>query len=388
MTPGARYAAAIDILDEIQGGVAAEKALTTWGRQNRYAGSKDRAAVRDHVYDVLRCKLSCAALGGGTTGRALVLGLLRQSDVDPANVFNGAGYGPEELSAEEATFEAAPLTEVETLDLPDWILPKWRAALGKNAEAAAQFQRSRAPVTLRVNRRKSDRNHAQQQLALEDIQTRAHPSACDALIVTKNPRRISGSKPYQDGLVELQDASSQMAVAQWPLAAGQRVLDYCAGGGGKALAMAANADVSVFAHDISPARMRDLPARAARAGVQISLVDADALKKERPFDLVLVDAPCSGSGTWRRTPDAKWKLTQEGLEAYHDSQTSALTGAALLVATGGTLIYATCSVFRDENEAIVDMFASAHDDFSVEVQSLNVPVEDADGFYYCVLKKH
>src|SRR6056297_3425668 len=311
MTPAARVQAGAEILDAILAGEPAEKALTQWARRSRFAGSKDRAAVRDHVYDVLRRRASCGARGGGCSGRALMLGLLRQQGGDPDEIFTGQGHAPAPLSAAER----AAGNETEPYDLPAWIVPRFQDALAEDFARTERALRERAPVMLRVNARKGGRDAAIDALARDGIE--AHP--CDiaetALRVTSGARRVKLSSAYEDGRVELQDGSSQAAMSRLDLSGVARVLDFCAGGGGKSLALAARSAAQIVAHDAMPRRMADLPARAARAGAQITLAGLDEAVAAGPFNLVVCDVPCSGSGTWRRTPDAKWRLTEADLAA-------------------------------------------------------------------------
>ncbi len=298
MTPAARVQAAIEILDQILSGAPVEKALTGWARQSRFAGSKDRAAVRDHVFGALRCKRSFAAFGGAETGRGLMIGAFRSSGGDPAQLFTGERFAPTPIS--DGDQAQAFQSEAERLDIPEWLWPEFQQALGDEAEAAAIALQSRAPVHLRVNRAKAEREDVIRLLSEDGIQTSAHPACDTALEVAEGERKIAQSDAYKTGLVELQDAASQAVVAALDLQPGIRVLDYCAGGGGKTLALAASKGVQVFAHDANPGRMRDLPARAARAGAEVTILQSDQLAQQAPFDIVLTDVPCSGSGSWRR----------------------------------------------------------------------------------------
>ncbi|MBQ2261091.1 MAG: RsmB/NOP family class I SAM-dependent RNA methyltransferase [Loktanella sp.] len=381
MTPGARVAAAITVLDQISAGAFAEQALTAWARASRFAGAKDRAAVRDHVFDVLRSRRS---LGDGD-GRALMLRLMQRDGVDIDTIFNGIGHAPEPMYKDEIAALSHPLTlsDAAACDIPDGLWPLWQASLGADAVTAAQAQQARADVFLRVNQRKASIAQAMDALAQDGITTQPHPGICTCLRVRDNPRRIKTAAAYLTGLVELQDAASQRAVGLLPPAA--RLLDYCAGGGGKALAFADRDDAAVFAHDIAPARMKDLPDRAARAGVTITTLATAELADHAPFDLVFCDAPCSGSGTWRRTPDAKWRLTADRLQALTTMQDDVITQAAPLVATGGLLAYATCSVLRDENDAVVARFLDHHPDWSLQLRDQALPGPDGDGFFLAVL---
>jgi len=386
MTPAARYAAAIDVLDRAADGQPAEKALTAWGRSNRYAGSKDRAAVRDHVYDVLRQKRSVAYLGGGTTGRALILGLLRLQGVDPKDVFGSGGYGPDALTADEFLVPLDVMDDPVALDLTDWLWPIWVADLGDKAVESARFLQSRAPVSLRVNLRRGSVAAVQTALAAEGIETQAIDAVPTALLVTQNARRLRQSQAFAQGLFDLQDVSSQQAVRNLTILAGARVLDYCAGGGGKALALADMHDATITAHDIAPERTVDIAPRADRAGVAIEVVRTQDLSSRAPFDVVFCDAPCSGSGTWRRTPESKWSIDQCKLLKFNVLQGDVIRNASRYVANGGMLIYATCSVLRSENIDIVNVFLTSHPDWTCLSISQRFPDATGDGFFFSVLQ--
>ncbi|ALG90354.1 MULTISPECIES: RsmB/NOP family class I SAM-dependent RNA methyltransferase [Actibacterium] len=389
MKPAARIAAAIDILDGVLAGAPAEKLLTTWGRQNRFAGSKDRAAIRDHVFDALRCRRSFAALGGRETGRGLMLGALRAAGVDPAEVFSGEAYAPPPLSdAEQAlTVTPADLPENVALDCPDWLAPLLRGSLGPDFAPVMQALRQRAPVFLRVNLRRGTRDEAMQTLAQEGITTTPHPLSPTALEVRTNPRRVQTSAAYASGLVELQDAASQAVVDMLPVAAVQRVLDYCAGGGGKTLAMAARADARFFAHDAQPRRMRDLPARAARAGVSVTMLAPDEPEAAAPFDLVLCDVPCSGSGAWRRSPEGKWMLQESDMAQLLAVQSEILDRAAPLVGPDGHLAYATCSILDAENGDQISAFLARTPGWKQIASRRLTPLDGGDGFFVAVLRR-
>jgi 16S rRNA (cytosine967-C5)-methyltransferase len=381
MTPAARAQAAIEILDAVLEGLPAEQALTRWARRSRYAGSKDRAAVRDHVFDILRTRRVCAAWGGALTGRGLMLGALRVDDLDPDTVFCSVPHAPAPLDSDEREAGRAPLDGAERLDIPDWLWPLWQDSLGDRAEAAALALKIRAPVHLRVNVLKSDRDQACDILQQDGVTAQPHPAADAALLVVDGARRIRNSRAYLSGLVELQDAASQAAVEGLPLSDGMRVLDFCAGGGGKTLAMAARARIELFAHDAAPRRMRDLPERARRAGVTVKMLETPDLAAEGPFDLVLCDAPCSGSGAWRRSPEGKWSLTRDALSALCDTQQAILRAASDLVTPKGTLAYATCSVLHVENAGQVARFLQVSEGWR-KVTDASWTVSDAtDGFY-------
>ncbi len=381
MTPGARVAAAIAVLDRVLAGAAAEKALVNWARGSRFAGSGDRAAVRDLVFDALRRMRSCAALGGGMTGRGLMLGLARAQGADVAGLFTGQGHAPAPPLPQEAP---RAMTGAEALDCPDWLEDPLRAALGPDFAPVMQAMQARAPVFLRVNTRKAGLAQAQAMLAAEGIATRPHPLAATALEVTDGARRLAGAAAYTGGVVELQDAASQAVVAALPLADGMRVLDFCAGGGGKTLAMAAAARLDLTAHDAHPQRMADLPARAARAGVTVRLCDAARLKGG--FDLVLADAPCSGSGAWRRQPEARWRLNPAGLAALTVTQDAVLDAAAAQVRPGGWLAYATCSLLPAENADRIAAFLARTPGFALRHSLHLTPLDGGDGFYLALMQ--
>ena len=387
MTPAARVQAAIEVLERIEGGMPAEKALLGWARSSRFAGSGDRAAVRDHVFDALRCWRSYAALGGAATGRGRMLGALRARGDAPEAHFDGARHSPATITAQERAHLAAPVTMPQTvaLDCPDWLAPELCRSLGADFVPVMEALRRRAPVHLRANLLKCDREAALAALQAEDIAARPSPIAGTAIEVAGNPRRLRRTRAFTEGLVELQDAASQAVVEALRLAPGQRVLDYCAGGGGKALAMAARIGGRVHAHDADAHRMADLPGRAARAGARIERLDAAMLERQPPFDLVLVDAPCSGSGSWRRTPEAKWRLTPERLRQLHELQHSILLRAAGLVAPGGWLAYATCSLLETENESAIARFRQAAPGWNCAAQRRWSPSEGADGFFLAVM---
>ncbi len=392
MTPAARIAAAIGILDTVIAGAPAEQALTRWARMSRFAGSKDRAAIRDHVFDALRCLRSFTALGGGgaPSGRKLMLGALRARGASPETLFTGEHYAPDALSQAERDYpvpDAGAIPRPVALDVPDWLIPELERSLGAPTDTVLARMRDRAPAILRVNARRATRAEAARSLSADGIGTEPHDLASFALQATDNEHKIKSSSGYSNGMVELQDAAPQAAVEALPLRSGMRVLDYCAGGGGKTLAMAARADLRLFAHDAAPQRMKDLAARAARAGIQVGQVATSELDRHGPFDLILTDVPCSGSGTWRRAPEAKWSLTADRLAALTETQDRILGHAAGLVAPGGWLIYMTCSLLRRENRDRIDAFLSAHETFALRHDRLFTPAEGGDGFYAAHLSR-
>ncbi|SOH93549.1 16S rRNA (cytosine967-C5)-methyltransferase [Monaibacterium marinum] len=375
MVPAARYAAAIEVLDRITAGARAPIALRDWGRSNRFAGSGDRRAIGDIVHDVLRHWWSSAQAGGAETGRGRVLGLLRLTDVDPETVFTGVGHAPAVLDEAERDFPVA-----DASDVPDFVEPMLRARFSEDFSNLIDAMRSRAPLDLRANLLKADRDQARAALAADGIDVEDVALSTTALRAPTGDRRIVRSAAYLDGLVELQDASSQAVVDFAQPKRGERILDYCTGAGGKALPLAARAAGPVDVHDIAPARMRDLPERAARAGVTLRALSTDALAGKH-WDLVFADAPCSGSGSWRRDPEGKIRLTPQSLADVQSAQTDVLDACAPLVAPGGRLIYATCSLLPAENEEAVAAFLLRTSGWKLLRNVSLTPLDGGDGFF-------
>ncbi len=387
MTPSARFAAAIDILDRILYGEASEKVLTTWARSNRYAGSGDRAAIRDLVFEAVRCRASYGYLGGANTGRGIMIGLARTQGMDVNSLFSGDKYAPDTLTPEESgSHNLADAPRSVRLDCPEWLLPLFDESLGDQADAVLELSRSRAPVFLRVNTAKTDRDRAIHALADDGVIVIEHPLSETALEVRENPRRVAVGETFQSGMVELQDAASQAIVDLLPLGADSSVLDFCAGGGGKSLAIAAKGVGRVVAHDALPARMKDIPDRAKRAGAKIVMSTLSEIGDDT-FDLVLCDVPCSGSGSWRRSPDGKWDLTPERLDELVGVQMNIIEEAAEYVGENGALAYVTCSMFDVENARQVEKFTAKHPEWTVQKTHQFTPKDGGDGFHISLLTR-
>tara|TARA_R110000850_G_scaffold178602_1_gene304492 strand:- start:269 stop:1441 length:1173 start_codon:yes stop_codon:yes gene_type:complete len=388
VTPGARVQAAIEILDRILDGGAAERELTVWARGSRYAGSKDRAAVRDHVFDALRTLRSSAWIGGEAEiapgiARSIMAGRLIGEDVDVKSIFNGQGHAPEPISP---PVDLGPAPDAVRLDMPDWLLPILRADLGSAAEHVALALRTRAPVFLRANIARITRQDLLAKLSEEGVAAEPDAASPTAIRLTGTPRGLTALPSFRDGLWELQDAGSQALVDRVPASPDARILDLCAGGGGKALALAARGPGQVFAHDADPARMRDLPARTARAGARISQITAP--EGAAPFDGVVADVPCSGSGSWRRAPDAKWRLTEARLTELTQTQDAILDRAIALTRPGGWIAYMTCSILARENADRAAAALSRHRNVAIRDQWSSLPVDGGhDGFHVCLLKR-
>ena len=386
MTPAARVQAAIEILDAIlENGFRADYELQVWGRGNRYAGSKDRASIRDYVYYALRNLRTFAGRGGAMTGRSILISALREDGIEPNTIFTGERFAPLPLTQDE-TITRNNLSAAEIYNLPDWLWPVWKKDLVDKAEDVATALTSRAPVFLRVNSQKISRSKAIDKLSKEGIICDAHADVASALIVKAGQRAIRQSKCYLEGFVELQDASSQQSVCCIPKSISGPYLDYCAGAGGKTLALADHFKERICAHDGISKRLKPLEARAKRAGADVALIDMNSLNSTK-YGLVFADVPCSGSGTWRRDPARKWRLQADELKDLISLQYSIMTKAQHYLRSGGTFVYATCSVLKIENNCQIERFLINHPQWSVLDEHQIYPSDNGDGFYFCYLQK-
>ena len=385
MTPGAHIAAAIEVLDQILAGKNAEVSLIKWGRSNRFAGSGARYAIRDIVYDALRQKNSLTKRSKNISGRSWIIALLKKREVNLDEYFGATRYSPPRVKKWE--LELLPIeNESDLYDIPDWLWPKWKASLGIKAIEVADTLKERANIFLRVNIIKGTREDAIQALEKDGIISKFHPTVSTALIVNKGTRKIKNSEAYNIGLVELQDASSQASVLKLNIDQNGPILDFCAGGGGKSLALSAYLNKPIFAYDANFERMKDLPNRACRSGANIRVIKSNDLKKSH-YGLVFCDVPCSGSGSWRRDPEGKWALTLQDYERLLSLQENILATASQLVKTNGNLVYATCSILKDENKAQIQKFLENENDWVFQKEKFSIPSELGDGFYFSILKR-
>jgi 16S rRNA (cytosine967-C5)-methyltransferase len=383
MTPGARIAAAIDILatlDEARRPVA--DVLKEWGFAHRFAGSKDRSAIAALAYDALRRKASSAWIMGDPGARASVIGALKQSRQmnaeEIAALFSGEGHAPPPLMYEErrrldeATLEGAP--DYVRGDYPEWLSSAFTESLGSDAADEGAALARRAPVDLRVNGLKGDRAKALAALShLNPSETPFSPWGLRIEIGADGRGPPLAAEPaYVKGLVEVQDEGSQIAALLSGVEAGGQVLDLCAGGGGKSLAFAAmmKNQGQIYATDSDGRRLTPIYQRLDRAGARNVQVRApkgtqDILSELiGRCDIVFVDAPCSGSGAWRRNPDAKWRMRPGALDQRIKDQKEVFAKASQYVKKGGRLVYVTCSLLKSENEDRVAEFLSARVDFA------------------------
>lgn len=384
MRDGGRIAAAIEILRSLEARPRpVSLALKDWGKESRFAGAKDRAFVSGLVLDALRKRRSAAWRLADETPRAAVLGVLRfHWDWPIERIIEAAAdeHGPGELKQREIERLAAPQDPLSAPppvrgDYPDWLDKSLTRVFGAERAAEMELMSERAPVDLRVNTLKSETGRVLAALESFDARTAGLLPETVRIAAPAPAERaapVEAHPAYLKGLVEVQDAGSQAAAAVAGDIAGKQVLDFCAGGGGKTLALAAamRNTGQIYAFDTDPRRMVDIIPRAARAGVENldvrSPLDKDPLKDlTGRMDLVFVDAPCSGSGTWRRHPDAKWRLTPKLLDRRRQEQALVLEDAARFVRGGGRLVYVTCSVLGEENEDQVKAFLHRNPDFFV-----------------------
>ena len=374
MTPAARLQAAIDILDGLAASnMPADRFIREFFRARRYAGSKDRAAISEHVFQIYRHRASYAWRMGSEASRALAIASLLAGDVgedEIQSLFSGAGYGPAALNdGERAAIAHAPAGEPPLHvkgEFPEFLKSELIERFGENLLAEMQAMTLRAPVDLRVNTLKATREAVLAALREDGYAAEPAPHAPHGIRIPSGAgaAHLARHKAYEEGLFEFQDEAAQIASFLCDVKPGMRVLDIAAGAGGKSLALAAamNNQGSIVATDIASGRLKQLETRAARAGV--SIVHGHA-EPRGEFDRVLVDAPCSGSGTWRRQPEQKWRLTPARLEALVQNQDSLLARAAGHVAPGGRLVYVNCSLLPSENEGRVAAFLDRMSGFAL-----------------------
>jgi 16S rRNA (cytosine967-C5)-methyltransferase len=378
---GGKIKAAIEVLrDVLERRTPVKEAVRDWGKKSRFAGARDRAWISGLVVDALRRKNSIEHTMEATGARVLALGALKHAwgwDVRKIEEALKDEHAPPPLQGKErenllmAPNPTAP-PHVQG-DYPEWLSPHLARAFGPDAVVEGMAMAARAPVDLRVNTLKSDAEKAGR--ALEGVKAKQMPElkngfripAADSI---ERGESVEAIPAYSKGWVEVQDMGSQIAAAVSCAAPGEQVLDYCAGGGGKTIAMAAMMENKgqIFSHDIDGKRLSALIPRIERAGIRnvqlrhpkenASLDDLD-LK----MDVVMIDAPCTGVGTWRRKPDAKWRVQPNALEKRMRDQATILRTACNYVRPGGRLVYVTCSFLMEENEDQVASFLADRPDF-------------------------
>ena len=421
MRPAARLAAAIEILDQWQAEQGPlDRLLAAWGKTHRFAGKQDRLAIADRVYAALRRRAGAAHIMGTETSRALVLGSLLLEDrltteQLAALLAEGGPHAPAGLGDKEkermgrATLDDAPLWIRG--DYPHWLHAGLATDFGSALPREMAALAARAPLDLRVNTIRAPRKAARMALAGEGI---AAEDTTHSPIGLRLPpgAPVQRSRAFLDGLVEVQDEGSQLVSLLAGAEPGATVVDLAAGAGGKSLALAAMMDNRghILAADIDTARLERLQPRAERAGARIIETrllqdwsggpDPDFPELHTGADLVLLDAPCSGSGTWRRAPDAKWRLGPAQLAALCRTQATLLRRAAGLVKMGGRLVYVTCSILEAENEAQTAAFLAANPEFEPTFPTVPFPchtkglgilltpaLTGTDGFYCAIFRR-
>ncbi len=407
MTPAARLSAAIELIDTIDAQrVPAAKALKEWGTAHRYAGSGDRAAISGLIWDVLRRRASSAWIMDDNTPRARVLGMLkveRGLDVDAiAALCDGGRFAPEPLTDGERvaltsrSLENAPAPIAG--DYPEWLDGYLAQVFGDDRVAEATAMASRAPLDLRINTLKAKREKTLASLAhLGARPTRWSPAGLRIELGAdaRNPG-ILAEEDFIKGAIEVQDEGSQLAALLSAAKPGEQVIDLCAGAGGKTLALAAlmQGKGRLIATDRDKRQLAPIHERLSRAGVHNADVrtpkgEGDTLGDIRASaDLVLIDAPCTGTGTWRRNPDAKWRMRPGALEVRLKDQIEVLDRATVLVKPGGRIAYITCSVLPPENGGQVRAFVARHPEFTVVPPSQTVTAlgDKADEFAAATLQ--
>ncbi len=429
MTPAARLAASIELLTEIDTFPRrpADAVANDFFRARRFIGSGDRRAVSDRAWRVLRARRRLTwwitQTETAPTPRMLVAASLLLEGWTAAGVaqsYSGGQYGPAPMLRGEATAVRAleghtlqhpEMQEAVALEVPDWVLPHLQARFGARLAAEMAAALDPAPLDLRVNLLKGSRDAARAALLAEGLETEPTPLSPWGLRIDGR-RAVTTGAAFQGGLVEIQDEGSQLVAALVGAAPEMRVVDWCAGAGGKtlALAMLMGNRGHLMACDVSAPRLDGAVRRLRRAGVHnaerhlVGPGDKWAKRRAGAFDRVLVDAPCTGTGTWRRNPDARLRLRPLDLDELVPKQAAILDDAARLVRPGGRLIYATCSLLLEENEAQVDSFLTRTPGFAVVPLSaawtLPVPVpgpgpylsltplrHGTDGFFAAVLER-
>ncbi len=427
MRPAAQLQATIELIDLIdETKYPADRIMAKYFREHRYIGSKDKYAISEQFYAILRQRLSLSYLleknNLSLSSRNLAALLIHKQEHSIADYFNGEQYSPVALYQGDvdsltvidfAQLDSAP--EHVKLNVPEWIAPKLKAVLGDSFEAEMIATNQRASTDIRVNLLKS--NVEQVSELIEGNSYEFTPSKLSPWGLSFQQRiALFNLKEFKQGWFEVQDQGSQLLAMLTDVKAGDRVVDFCAGAGGKTLAMAAMMQNkgAIYACDVHTRRLDNLSKRVKRAGahnVRIHVLSSEKDKwvkqQKGKADVVLVDAPCTGTGTWRRSPDSRWKLTEQDLIELLVLQQSILQSACRLVKPGGRLIYATCSLLGEENEQQIAAFLKHNPDFkpsdivvkeplksNLDKVSLNrhelrtfPALSEADGFYACALTR-
>lgn len=383
MRDGGRIAAAIEVLSEInERRRPVQDALKDWGHAHRFAGSGDRVAIGNLVFDALRHKLSYAQAMNSDSPRALALATYIwgwDNTVDHLQtIMVEDRHAPEALSEQEvAALSALPVASDKdhvTANIPEWLWPHFTANFGEEAMVVGKALSERAPIDMRVNTLKSTQEKTIKKLSHLHAKESGLSPVGVRLAPVVGPRKsphVQAEEGFRKGWFELQDEASQIASILSGAKPGEQVLDLCAGGGGKSLALAAQMQNKgqIYAYDAHKTRLAPLYERMTRAGVRnIQTIDPQTGSLDQcegAMDRVFVDAPCSGTGVWRRRPDTKWRVTENALNGRVKEQADVLESAVRFVKIGGKLIYATCSLVPAENQLQVRAFLEKHPEFSL-----------------------
>jgi 16S rRNA (cytosine967-C5)-methyltransferase len=385
MTPAARLSAAIEVFSDVESRRRpAADALKDWGLAHRFAGSADRAAIAGLVYDALRRKSSAAWIMGDSTPRATLIGMLhRERGLDAeavAALCTGQRFAPAPLTdGERGALAGSAIADAPAAvlgDYPAWLDPHFARVFADDRAAEGAALASRAPLDLRVNTLKAAREELAPKLAHVNAEsTQWSPIGLRIRLAAdaKSPA-IHAEPTFLKGMIEVQDEGSQLAALLAGAKPGEQVVDLAAGAGGKTLALAAAMENhgQIYATDIDKRQLAPIHDRIARAGARNIQVRTPRGKSDvladlaGRIDLVLIDAPCTGTGAWRRNPDAKWRVRPGALKERVMHQQALLDRAALLTKAGGRIVYVTCSVLAEENGDQVHAFTGRYPDFSVE----------------------
>ena len=390
MTPAARLQATIEALCDIEGTHRpARHTISRYLRQRRYIGAKDRRYIRNNFFNIIRdqlrldWKIRKAKAEPSPRSRVLAHSVLTGTSLDEIkSTCAGTRYAPQTLNTDEINWLSALIATIKigTQDEPNWVVgnyPSWlepelNRSFGEDLLAEMLALDSSAPTDLRVNETKANRKKVLQALQAQGIKAQPTPLAPNGVRLFDRPAILSGEF-YQNGLIEIQDEGAQLVAGLVDVEPDHHIVDFCAGAGGKTLALATKVSThgEITACDTNPARLKKIKPRLRRAGVRnvkihlLTTDDAWLIETKASSDRVLVDVPCSGTGTWRREPDARHRLTPTLLASYEKKQRAILDAACRLVKPGGRLIYATCSILRSENQDQVDRFLRDHSNFSI-----------------------
>lgn len=390
MRPAAQLQATIELINTIdETRYPADRTMAQYFKQRRYIGSKDKAAISEQLYTILRNRLSFEYLlekaGLGISSRMLAALLMRiEGATNLKTYFDGEGYSPKPLRQEQITalqsietsLDDAPLNV--RLNVPEWICASLQSALGERFEDEMLATNQRACTDIRVNTLKSTTGQVGQ--ILKSVGYTFNKTDLSPWGIRFDGRvALFGLDAFKQGWFEVQDEGSQLLALLSDVKPGNKVVDFCAGAGGKTLAMAAMMENkgTIYACDVHSKRLESLTKRTKRGGVHnvrthvLSSENDKWVKKHKALaDVVLIDAPCTGTGTWRRSPDSRWNLTQDSVDNLVQLQQSILLSAKRLVKPGGRLLYATCSLLKEENEQQVTAFLAENEEFEAEVLQL------------------